>query len=355
MEILHEINLARFWKLFVAHRKTFFIVWSVAAAWALMVGFSTPRTYMSEVKLAPESSQSALGGLSSIGSMMGLKLGDMESSDAILPMLYPDVMESPDFLLDILNIKVSTKNGKVKDVDYKTYLVKHTRAQWWNAGMAWVVSKLKPKKNEKSVIPVKGSDEKQLIMLTADDGKLLENLSNSILCEVDKKTDVISIKVIDQDPLVAATLVDSISVRLQNFITDYRTKKARGEVRHLKELYDKAYADYQKAQKTYASFADSHTGVVLNEYKVKEEVLENDVQLKYNVFSQLTVQLKAAEAKVLQRTPVYTTIQAAMVPYRHMAPKKLVILLMYLTFATFGCFVWVYYKDRKAQGGSEEL
>ena len=51
----------------------------------------------------------------------------------------------------------------------------------------------------------------------------------------------------------------------------------------------------------------------------------------------------------MQRTPVYTTIQAAMVPYKHIAPKKLTILLLYLILSTFGCFVWVYYKDRKKE------
>ena len=88
---------------------------------------------------------------------------------------------------------------------------------------------------------------------------------------------------------------------------------------------------------------------MLNEYKVKEEYLENDMQLKFNVYSQLSAQLHATEAKVMQRTPVYTTIQAAMVPYKHIAPKKLTILLLYLILSTFGCFVWVYYKDRKKE------
>ena len=48
MEILHEINLARFWKLFLSYKKTFIIVWIATAAWTLMIGFSIPRTYMSE-------------------------------------------------------------------------------------------------------------------------------------------------------------------------------------------------------------------------------------------------------------------------------------------------------------------
>lgn len=350
MEILHEINLARFWKLFLSYKKTFIIVWIATAAWALMIGFSIPRTYMSEVKLAPEASNTPdIGALGSIGSMMGLKMGGLTGDDAIVPTLYPDVLQSPDFMLDVLNIKVSTKDGKIKNMPYKTYLTKHCKAEWWNAGMAWIVRKILPPKKEKSIYPSKDGQGSQLIMLSKEDGELLKLLKSCIDCSTDKKTDVISIQVVDQDPLVATILVDSISERLQTFITNYRTKKARVELKNIQNLHNKAYAEYQKAQKEYAQFADTHTDLVLNEYKVKEEYLENDMQLKFNVYSQLSAQLHATEAKVMQRTPVYTTIQAAMVPYKHIAPKKLTILLLYLILSTFGCFVWVYYKDRKKE------
>lgn len=352
MEVLHEINIGRFWKLLVSNIRKFAIAWGIAAAWALMIGFSTPRTYMSEVKLAPESGQSALGGLSSLGSMMGIKVGGLDQDDAILPTLYPDVLKSPDFLLEVMKVKVSTKDGTVKDVDYKTYLTKHCKSTWWSAGFNGLMGLLKSKETATSIVPSGDGEGSQLIMLTRTDGELLKGLEKAIQCDVDKKTDVISIKVIDQDPLVAAILVDSISTRLQAFITNYRTKKARGEVKHLQKLYDKAYVDYQKAQKDYAGFADAHTDVVLSQYKVKEEDLENEVQLKYNVYSQVAVQLKAAESKVLQRTPVYTTIQAAMVPYKHIAPKRMTILFLYLVLGTFICFLWVYYQERTQEAGN---
>lgn len=352
MEVLHEINIGRFWKLLVSNIRKFAIAWGIAAAWALMIGFSTPRTYMSEVKLAPESGQSALGGLSSLGSMMGIKVGGLDQDDAILPTLYPDVLKSPDFLLEVMKVKVSTKDGTVKDVDYKTYLTKHCKSTWWSAGFNGLMGLLKSKETATSIVPSGDGEGSQLIMLTRTDGELLKGLEKAIQCDVDKKTDVISIKVIDQDPLVAAILVDSISTRLQVFITNYRTKKARGEVKHLQKLYDKAYVDYQKAQKDYAGFVDAHTDVVLSQYKVREEDLENEVQLKYNVYSQVAVQLKAAESKVLQRTPVYTTIQAAMVPYKHIAPKRMTILFLYLVLGTFICFLWVYYQERKQEAGN---
>ena len=38
---------------------------------------------------------------------------------------------------------------------YKTYLTKHCKAEWWNAGMAWIVRKILPPKKEKEHLSLK--------------------------------------------------------------------------------------------------------------------------------------------------------------------------------------------------------
>ena len=355
MEVLHEINLARFWKLFKDKWYVFAIVWVLTAAFALMIGFSIPKTYESEMKLAPESSSGGLGQLSSITSMLGMNMNNLKDEDAILPTLYPDVVSSADFVLDLLKIKVSKKDGSVKDMPYEQYLEKCTKVTWWDKAIEGLSEKLFKDKEEDNT-PVANSSngitEKKTgpIMLPRKRMDVVKYVQKAVVsCDVDKKTDVITIKAIDQDPLVATIIVDSVSTRLQEFITDYRTKKARGEVAHLEQLFDKAKADYKKAQQDYAAYSDSHMDVMLDEYKVKIEALENDVQLKYNVYSQLMVQLQTAKAKVLERTPIYTTLEAPIVPDRHIAPKKVSILLVYLIVSTLICFLVVYYRERKKE------
>lgn len=360
MEVLHEINLARFWKLFKDKWYVFAIVWVLTAAFALMIGFSIPKTYESEMKLAPESSSGGLGQLSSITSMLGMNMNNLKDEDAILPTLYPDVVSSADFVLDLLKIKVSKKDGSVKNMSYDQYLAKCTKATWWDKAIEGLSEKIFKDKEDK--VPVANSSKTPAggksgpIMLSRKQMDVVKYVQKAVVsCDVDKKTDVITIKAIDQDPLVAAIIVDSVSTRLQEFITDYRTKKARGEVAHLEQLFEKAKADYKKAQQDYAAYSDTHMDVMLDEYKVKIEALENDVQLKYNVYSQLMVQLQTAKAKVLERTPIYTTLEAPIVPDRHIAPKKVSILLVYLIVSTLICFLVVYYRERKKEKKSSIL
>lgn len=75
-------------------------------------------------------------------------------------------------------------------------------------------------------------------------------IAENISCLVDKKTSVILISVTDQDPMVAAIIADTIQSRLQYYITDYRTKKARNDMKYYTKLYNEARSAYLKAQKS---------------------------------------------------------------------------------------------------------
>lgn len=52
-----------------------------------------------------------------------------------------------------------------------------------------------------------------------------------------------------QDPLISASLTDTVMHCLQNYITNYRTNKARHDLAFTEKLYKEAKADYEKAQK----------------------------------------------------------------------------------------------------------
>ena len=84
----------------------------------------------------------------------------------------------------------------------------------------------------------------------------MKGISGSINCNVDKKTDVISITTTAGDPLVAAQLADSVKVKLQQFIIDYRTEKARCDVRHYEALCKQLKLKYDSAKVAYADYVD---------------------------------------------------------------------------------------------------
>ena len=84
---------------------------------------------------------------------------------------------------------------------------------------------------------------------------------------------------------------------LQNYITNYRTNKARHDLAFTEKLYKEAKADYEKAQKKYATFADANQNVVLLSYRAEQERLKNEVELAYTVYTQVSGQLQMQEPK----------------------------------------------------------
>ena len=93
-----------------------------------------------------------------------------------------------------------------------------------------------------------------------------------------------------------------------------------------KKLTLNAKQEYEKVRRQYASMADASTNVSLKSVELRMEDLENDMQLKFNTYTNLNNQLQAAKAKVQERTPVFTILKGAAVPIKPAGPKLLHLL-----------------------------
>lgn len=159
-------------------------------------------------------------------------------------------------------------------------------------------------------------------------------MSKNIKCNIDKKNYVISISVEDQDPLICATLADTVQAKLQDFITAYRTKKAKKDLEYYKKLSSDAKSKYERIRQQYGSYSDANQDVVLESYRLKANDMENEMQLLYNTYTSLQAQVQQAQAKLLMQTPAFTTLQSASVPLKPAGPKRMLFVLG-MTFIAF--------------------
>lgn len=295
--------------------------------------FSLPRNYSSKVVLLPETSgfsSLSTGTLGALGSMMGMR--NVSSEDAIYPEFYPKVMQSSPFLVALLKEKVTIEKDN-ETVSLFDYLSKKQAQPWWSAIFELF--------SDDEVV----SDSINPIKITKEQKKIVDALEKSMICLYDKKTEAITISTQAQHPEVAQQMADIITKRLQEFITDYRTHKARVDEDYYQKLYIQSQNDYKKAQREYSTYADANTSVVLESYRTRRSELENEMQLKFDVYSRLSNQLQAARAKVQERTPAFATIQPATIPIKPSSPKRMitVVMMFFLSFA--GSAGWVIVKD----------
>ena len=322
-----DINIVEVIKLLYADSKKVCIYSIVAGIVGVALAFGTPKIYKSTVILAPEESGAGFSGsISSLASMVGMNMKIGQTGDALYPEIYPDLMSSTDFIVGLFPIKVITDKTK-EQYTYQDYLQNHQKLAISDYPVALAKNLIEKLKKDDEPGP---GHKVNPFRLTKKEDEIAKAISSKIDCSVDKKTNVITIVVEDQDPLIAATIADSTQLHLQKAITIYRTHKARIDLEYMNKLYDEARKQYDKARQTYAAYADANQDVLLKAYQMKEEDLENDMQLKYNIYQQVVEQRQLAQAKLQERTPAFTIVQRATVPIKHSSRPKVITLAIWM-------------------------
>ena len=314
----------------------------IGAIFGLVVAFSIPREYTTDVKLAPEASngQKMSGSLGAMSAMVGIGGANQGGSEAVNPMLYPDVVSSVPFLVGLFNVPVEDIDGE-KKITVKEYVEEDLRSPWWSTVIGLPFKLLGMlRSSDEEVDPNKPTDAFQL---TKPEDNVVKALQARINASVDTKTSVITISVMMQDPLISATLADTVVSRLQEYITDYRTNKARKDLEYAELLNEEAKDNYYKAQQKYADYLDRNNGLIIHSAMTTRERLQNEATLAFNLYNQTAQQVQVAKAKVQENTPVYATVTPATVPIKPTSPRKALILVGFVFLAFVACSAWILY------------
>ena len=114
-----------------------------------------------------------------------------------------------------------------------------------------------------------------------------------------------------QDPLISADVAHSIVIKLQTYITHYRTQKAKKDLEFTEKVLKESRSAYYKAQQAYAAFEDGNKNIISASYRTEQERLRNEMTLTFNVYNTLAQKLEQDKLRVQEQTPVYTIIEPA--------------------------------------------
>ena len=207
------IDFVAIFKKLWLHRKTYYKVLPATLIITYLIIVCVPRYYRCTVSLAPEPTGANMSGsLSSLASSFGMgSLAKMGNNDALYAEIYPNVIESKDFIVDLMNIEVETKDKEVK-CNYYTYLRDKQKTAWWNVIKGTISEWIKPSPKD----TYNGKEKLNVFNLTKQQDDILAAAGSKIKCSYDKKTEIVSITVQDQDPLVCATMANATCKKLQD-------------------------------------------------------------------------------------------------------------------------------------------
>jgi len=342
-----EIDFVGAFHKIIAIRKIIYKAAGIGLVIGVIIAISIPKKYTVEVTLSPEMGSAKGTGLSGLAaSFLGNGTTASDGTDALNASLSADIVSSTPFLLELIAMKILVSEDE--QMTLNTYLDEES-SPWWSyiIGLPSMaidgVKSLFTEEDDESI--TFDRINRGTIELSKKESRKIDTLKKMIAAAVDKKTSMTSVTVTMQNSKVAAVVADSVVKKLQEYIIDYRTSKAKEDCIYLEKLFKERQHEYYAAQKEYANYIDSHDNIILQSVRAEQERLQNDMSLAYQVYSQVANQLQVARAKVQEEKPVFAVIEPAVVPLKPSGISKKIYVLVFIFVSVFFVIIWNLFGD----------
>lgn len=307
-----------------------------------LYAFSKPNEYTSQVTLLPEIQAKAGGSLGSLGSLAGLAgidVGSLSSAaDVVRPELYPTVLQSAPFALAIGKQPVYSKKFK-RTEPLESFINASDESRWFSRLFA----------SRTDSMATETAPQIDALQLTKQQEELVKTITSRVLGTYDKKSGVLTISSTMQDPVVAAATTGHALTYLTNYVTSYRTEKARQEVEFLAKQVASARQRYQQAEYALSAYRDQNRSVFLNTAKIEEQRIQAEFLLAQDLYNTLSKQSEMAKIKVQQDTPVFKLLEPAQIPLKKSGPKRTIIIIICLCAGSLLFAVYNLFKTIKSR------
>jgi len=338
-----EIDLLEIVRKLWLGRKTILITTGIFLVMGIFLAIIAPKEYQSQVTLLVEpggtnpAANSAI--LKQLSALTGVPAGG--SQDALTPTLYPLVVGSVYFRLDVLNQQVTDPKSGAR-ITLARYLDQHP-AQTLNSILTkytiglpgTILGAIRGNKDQdtasarkpdnktgayifpstttspgvrSSLVGPPGSDSIAK-SLSRVEKRRIGMLKDRVNAEIKKGTNLLNITVKMNDPVVTKELAGSVVNTLTGYVIDYRTRKVKNDQAFIEELHAEAQVKYKLAQQRLAAYNDRNQNVVRSAARTEGESLKADYDLAFNVYTSLSQLLEQAKINVQENTPVFTMIE----------------------------------------------
>lgn len=296
------------------------LVTTVVTALGIAYALLAQEEFTTKGKILPEIQGKGAGNLSQfagLASLAGIDLNSLGGSavDAVRPDLYPDVITSTPFYLELFKTQVHTRDNQVMTFEnyYHNILEKGKE----------------PKEKLLKKYPVK---EEGIILVNRLNEIRLKALRERITSGIDRKSGVITINVKMPDPVVAAETAKFAMEYLMEYVKNYRTEKLRQDVDYLSDQVDASRGKYHSSQEKKARYTDQFQDMRLQSADVQRERIDAEYRLSSTFYNELLKKLEEAKFKLHQQTPVFKILEPPVVPAKRTEPKRSVIAIASVIF-----------------------
>jgi uncharacterized protein involved in exopolysaccharide biosynthesis len=328
-----EIDLLALAKTLWSGRSTILKTILLAGILGVIIAILSPVEYTATTSMVPQTGQSGskLGGLSSLAAMAGFNLDMASSGEALSPMVYPQIVNSVPFQLDLMNttFTFSEVNHPVSLYEYYTHIAKPGALELmgkYTIGLPGVlITAIKGKPSQLAAKEGKGP-----IGLSYDQEEVRKMIEEKVILTLDPKQGYLTLHATLPEALLSAQVADQARELLQQYITRYKIEKATNKLDFIESRYEEKKKEFEKTQERLAWYRDQNRNMSSAVARTEEERLQGEFSISMNVYNELAKQLEQAKIQVKEETPVFSVLEPATVPREKSKPQKALIMLIWL-------------------------
>ena len=333
-------------------RKTI-IIWTCSfIVLGLIAALTMKRTYSVSTVMVPQLSSSKNSSLSSLASLAGFDLGSTSSSSELSPLIYPQIVSSIPFRLELMNTPIHYSKCDTAISMYDYSLSDYAKPgpvgavfgaiKKYTIGLPGVIlGAIRPKK-ELIVLPGgegEGESAPKPLVINEDEEKVLKKLAQDVSLAVDKKEGYVTLNVTGSEPIQTAELAIVAQKLLQEEITRFRIEKSQSELDYIQARYDEMKKEAEGYQDQLARANDRAKDVTTSREDLERVRIQNKYNISNSIYSELAKQLEQAKMQVKKDTPVFTVVQPIAVPTQASNSRAKTLIIWTFLGGILGCGV----------------
>ena len=319
-----EINLLELAHYFLERRQIFYWSMLVLVVLGSIRYFFTPETYEAIASRLTEEEHSGQSGLSQFSNLAGLSGFNLPSANlqtTISPEMYPEIIESKPFLVELVHERFYFESKK-DTLSLEEFLVEEYQSKPSNVIFGAIFgfpSKIASwfSKDDSKVSPIVQSaieeeGKPKFMRITPEEDLASELLKSRIKIEDEGALITLSVKM--PEAMIAAEMNDIIFEKIVRYVTEYKTRKMRTNLDFIEERVREAESNFVKSQMALASFRDTNQGIISQRAKTREEQLQAEFNIAFNLYNTLMQELENSKIQLKKETPIFSVFAAPIVP-----------------------------------------
>ncbi len=328
-----EIDLIALLETVWAGRRTIVKCLLIFGVIGLFIAIFSPKEYTATTVMVPSVAEKGkAGALGGLAAMAGINLSG-GSSEVISPTLYPQIVKSIPFKRQLSEVKINPSEIDTS-ISYKKYYLDVyspgllANIKKYTIGLpGLILGSLRGKTLEGKKDDVA---EKALVFITDNKKKVYETLEENVDLNVNDKDGYIKLSASMPEAVLAAQLAGKAQQLLQKYIIEFKSKKAKEQLRFVEERFKEKEKEFRAAEYALANFQDRNHNVTSAKTRTIERQLQTRYDLAYGVYSNLAKQVEQQKIQVKEDTPIFAIIEPVSVPTEKSKPKRFLILIIWL-------------------------